>query len=145
MFIVFRHNEPMNSVLPWTAQHETERMKMKDRRADCRRAVRMPLQYRMSGDTSCSAWKSAHTLDMSAGGVLLDIAEAVPAGSTLEVVIEWPGLYHGRSMVRLFVTGSVVRNDSRGPVLRILSHQFRGGHPSAIGSRRTEGNLAVAR
>jgi hypothetical protein len=81
---------------------------------------------------------------MSAGGLLIDPPEAAPVGSTLEVAIDWPGLYHGKPMVRLFLIGSVARSDGRGTALRILSHQFRDVRPVATRRRRAESNLAVA-
>ena len=101
------------------------------------------MQYRISGGEPNSAWKRGQTLDMSAGGIFIDASEAVPVGSTLELEIDWPGLYHDKPMVRLLVIGSVVRNDGRGTALRIVSHQFRQVRPTVVSSRRAEGNLAV--
>jgi PilZ domain len=102
------------------------------------------MQYRTSGGEFTSAWKSGHTLDMSVGGILIDTPEGVPVSSMVELAIDWLGLYHGKPMVRLFVIGSVVRNDGRGTALRILSHEFRDVRSAVIPSPRTERNLAVA-
>src|SRR5260370_10433270 len=103
----------------------------------------MPVQYRISGGELQSAWKSGQTLDMSVGGIYMGTSEPVPAGSTLELAIEWPRLYHDRPIVRLHVSGSVVRNDGRGTALRILSHEFRYGRATLFPSRRVEGNMTV--
>lgn len=102
------------------------------------------MQYRISGGEPDSAWKCGQTLDMSAGGIFMDAIEAVPISSTLELEIDWPGLYHDKPMVRLLVIGSVVRSDVRGTALRIVSHQFRQVHPAVVPSRRAEGNFAVS-
>lgn len=102
------------------------------------------MHYRIPGGVLHSAWKNGQTLDMSAGGLLIDAPEAAPVGSTVELVLDWPGLYHGKPMVHLFLIGSVMRNDSRGTALRILSHQFRDVRPAVMPSRRPERNLAVA-
>ena len=62
---------------------------------------------------------------MSVGGILIGMARPLPVGSRWELELEWPGLYHGKPMMRLALTGAVVRNDGGGTALRILSHQFR--------------------
>ena len=102
------------------------------------------MQYRISAGALNSAWKGSQTLDMSVGGILIDTPEAVPVGSTVELAIDWLGLYHGKPRVCLLVIGSVVRNDGRGTALRILSHEFREVCTAMVPSRRTERNLAVA-
>jgi hypothetical protein len=102
------------------------------------------LQYRATGGEISTAWKSGGTLDMSVDGIFIDTPEAAPIGTKLELEIDWPGLYHGKPMVRLLVIGSVVRNDGRGTALRILSHRFRYVRPAVV-PRRTESNLAMAK
>ena len=104
------------------------------RRAHPRYHLRTALRYRHG-----SEWKDGSTLDMSAGGLLIDIPEELPVDSKLEMAIDWTGLYHDREIVRLFVRASVVRVDERGTALRILSHQFRAALPAVIQRR-----LAVA-
>jgi hypothetical protein len=119
-------------------------LKVKNLRASNRYAVRAPVQYRFAAPSLESVWKSGCTRDMSAGGILIDPPEAAPVGSTLELAIDWPGLYHGKPMVRLFVSGMVARVDSRGTALRILSHEFRDVRPIVTRRRRTERNLVLA-
>ena len=102
------------------------------------------MQYRTSDGELKSAWKAGRTLDMSVGGILIDIPPAIAVGATLELAIDWTGLYHGKPMIRLILIGSVMRTDSRGTALRILSHQFRDVYPALIPARRPERNLAVA-
>jgi hypothetical protein len=103
------------------------------------------LQYRAAGGKINAAWKSGETLDMSGDGIFIDAPAAAPVGTELELEIEWPGLSHGKAMVRLLAIGSVVRSDGLGTALRILSHRFRYNCPTAIPSGRTERNLAVAK
>jgi hypothetical protein len=88
-------------------------------------------------------WKHGRTVDMSAGGVLIDMAESLPAGCPLEVAMDWPDLYHGKPMVRLFLAGHVVRVDRRGTALRIVHHEFREVQ-APIRGFRPPGNVAVA-
>jgi hypothetical protein len=115
-----------------------------DRRATTRRAVKTPVEYRISGSTPQSGWKRGQTLDMSASGILVDIPGKVTVGSTVELGMDWPGLYYRRSTVWLLLTASVVRNDCRGTALRILRHEFRDVRPAMVGPRNLAGNRAVA-
>ena len=119
-------------------------LKFKNRRLTNRYAVSAPVQYRAATPTLESIWRSGHTRDMSAGGILIDPPEASPVGSTLELAIDWPGLYHGKPRVRLFVIGTVARVDSRGTALRILSHEFRDVRPIVTRRGRAKRNLVVA-
>jgi hypothetical protein len=102
------------------------------------------MQYRTSRGALNSGWKCGRTLDMSAGGILIDIPQTMPIASILELAMDWPGLYHGKPTVRLFLTASVARIDGRGTALCILSHEFRDVHPAVIRSERLERNLVVA-
>jgi hypothetical protein len=119
-------------------------VKVKNLRASNRYAVRAPVQYRSAVPSLESVWKSGYTRDMSAGGILLDQPEVAPVGSTLELAIDWPGLYHGRPLVRLFVIGTVARAGCRGTALRIISHEFRDVRPITTRRMRAERNLVVS-
>lgn len=102
-----------------------------NRRAHARYDLRTALRYR-----SGSEWTQGVTRDMSAGGLLVEIPEELPLGSTLELGLDWTGLYHDREVVRLFVRASVVRRDERGTALRILHHQFRAALPAVVQAQR---------
>jgi hypothetical protein len=118
--------------------------KVKNRRTASRYDVRMPLRYRPAGSKQEGGWKRGHTLNVSAGGVLMHLPEATPLGRALELDIEWPGLYFDRHMVRLLVVGYVTRIDASGTVLRILNRRFCDIHPAAAGSRNRREDRAVA-
>jgi len=62
---------------------------------------------------------------MSAGGILIEISEAIPVGAKLELAMDWTGLYHGRDRMRLHLIAAAWRADGRGTALRILRHKFR--------------------
>lgn len=123
MFTDVTDNGSMNLVLTRTAQRKSRTSNVKDRREAGRYGVKMPLRYRAAGAMIDSAWEHGHTLNMSAGGVLVDIPEVKAVGSALELAIDWPGLYHDKPMVRLFLTGSVARLDGRRTALRILRNR----------------------
>ncbi len=113
-------------------------LRVKNLRANNRYAVQTPVQYRPAVPSLEAVWKSGYTRDISAAGILIDPPAAAPVGSTLELAIDWPGLYHGKPMVRLFVIGTVARVDGRGTALRIISHEFRDVRPPVKRGRSVE-------
>lgn len=133
----------MTSAIPGTIPQKSHTPKgKKERRANHRYPVKTALRYRVLGGTSTSPWKAGRTSEMSAGGVLIHLREAIALEAILELSIDWPGLYHDQPVVRLFVIGSVARIDSRGTVVRVLSHQFRTVHGSPI--QRSESHLSMS-
>ena len=135
MFTIIRQNNSMTPAMS---------LRVNNRRTGNRYAVSAPVQYRAAVPTLESLWKSCHTRDMSASGILIDASYAAPVGSTLELAIDWPGLYHGKPMIRLFLIGTVARVDDSGTALRIVNHEFRDVRPVAARPRRAERNFAVA-
>ncbi len=119
-------------------------LKVKNLRASTRYAVHAPVQYRAAVPSPEAVWKSGYTRDISAAGILIDPPAAVPVGSMLELAIDWPGLYHGKPMVRLFVIGTVARVDGRGTALRIISHEFRDVRPTVTRRRRVDRTPVLA-
>jgi len=83
-------------------------------------------------------------LNMSAGGMLIQVPEPLAVGAKLELAMAWTGLYHGREAMRLCVIGVVARTGQRGAGLCILSHRFRDASPARVRLARVEKNLAVA-
>jgi hypothetical protein len=75
----------------------------------------------------------------------LAISNPPAIGVALEMVIDWPGIYHGRPQVRLFLSGTVCRSLADGVVLCITNHDFRFAPVELpVRFRRTERKLAVA-
>lgn len=131
----------MTSSFPFKNQNNTT---TKNRRLATRYGVRTPFRYRVVNNKADSAWKYGKTLDMSARGILIEVPETAPMGSALEIMMDWPGLYHGKTLVRLVLIAVVTRIDARGIALRILRHQFLDIYPEAARTRRPERSLAVA-
>lgn len=98
--------------------------KGKDRRASQRFAMRWPLLFRRAGKTLDSDWKRGRLLDMSAGGILAGLPEGVTTGAIFEIAMDWPGIYHDKPAMRLYLEAIVLRTNARGAAFRILSHQF---------------------
>lgn len=144
MFTEVRENGRMTLVSTRIAQRKLQTSKAKDRRGASRYDLKLAFRYRAASRPLDSAWKHGHTLNMSASGVLIDIPETRSVGSMLELAIDWPGLYHDKPMVRLYLTGAVSRTDGRSIALRILRHRFCEASAPIASARIQPGNRAVA-
>ena len=115
-----------------------------ERRANRRFPLDAPVRYRAANSPLNAPWKSGRMLNMSAGGILLEVAESMADGTQWQLAMEWTGLYHGRQAMRLFLVASVTRVDPRGVALRIDSHRFRDVTPARVRIPRKENDRAVA-
>ena len=119
-----------------TALHgNTGPLNPRNRRAFNRYQVNTPLRYRPEHAGPGSVWKDGRALNMSARGILIDIPDTFPINATVELMMDWSGLYHGTSAMRLFLVATIVRVDDQGTALRIVRHQFS--------TQRPEKHLAV--
>jgi hypothetical protein len=118
---------------------------IKNRRSHHRYSLDRKMAWRLSGEPRQGGWKQGLAMDMSATGIRLTMTNPPAIGAELEVVMDWPGIYHGRQEVRLFLTGTVCRNMIDGIALRITNHDFRFA-PVEVPARfrRSERKLAVA-
>ena len=144
MFTLARDNQGMTSVRAFVTRPQSIRRYGKDKRGAVRYDVAKRLEYRIMDGESAFSWKQGAVHNMSATGVLIELAESLPVGCILEVAMDWPGLYHGKAAVRLVLCGSVVRTHGRTVAMRILSHQFRDVQRVAVVRGRPERNMAVA-
>ena len=99
---------------------ERRPLKRNERRANTRYPMGWPVMYRNG-----SEWKRGRCIDLSAGGILAGLPKGVAAGAVLELMMDWPGLYHNEPAMQLHLKALVVRVDSRGAGMRILNHEFR--------------------
>jgi hypothetical protein len=118
---------------------------MKNRRSQHRYSLDRKMAYRLCGDARQGSWKQGRVVDMSATGIRLALSNPPAIGALLEVVMDWPGIYHGRPEVRLFLSGTVCRSLVDGVALCITNHDFRFA-PVEVPARfrRNERKLAVA-
>jgi hypothetical protein len=91
--------------------------------------VRTAFEYCLTTGQTGVAWQRGATVDMSAGGLLVQLPDSLPLNAALTAAMDWPGLLHGTRTVRLFLNCRVVRVDSRGTALRIVAHEFRTHRP----------------
>ena len=126
-------------------ESEALTFKGNNRRSHQRFAMCRKMAYRVTGPVSRNGWKQGTVLDMSATGIRFETANPLPEGAVIDVVLDWPGIYHGRDEVRLFLKGTVCRIGLEGVALEITGHDFRfapAGIPNRLGL--TQRRLAVA-
>jgi len=111
-----------------------KRMKrpIKNLRATTRYPYVTGLRYRAFRQAAITTSGSGQSADMSAGGMAIEIGKVLEPGTEVELVLDWPGLYHGRQRMRLFVWAEVVRSDEAKTAVRIVTHEFREAAARAV-------------
>jgi hypothetical protein len=112
----------MTSVFARTSPQVPSPFKGKSRWSDHRNPVRVTMQYRTSVGGLNPVWKAGRMRGLSVGGILIDIPEALPVSSTVELVMDCTGLYHGKPMVH-------VVHDRVGPAERRPGRRIAHPHP----------------
>ena len=107
----------------------------KNRRANARYALNKVMEYRTVG--SDTDWRFGRAFNMSGRGILVEVPEHLPVGSSLEISMDWTGLYHGVEKMTLLLTGTVVRLDGSRTTLRITGHKFHHVDPILNSGRPT--------
>jgi hypothetical protein len=91
-----------------------------------------PLRYRAFSQTAITCAGSGQSIDMSSGGIAIEIGKVLEPGTEIELVLDWTGLYHGKRRMRLFVWGEVVRSEEHRTAVRIMTHDFRESSARAV-------------
>jgi len=99
--------------------------KITNQRSSTRYGFVTGLRYRAFRQQAITCSGSGQTIDMCAGGLAIEIGRVLDPGTELELLLDWPGLYHGRPRMRLFLWGEVVRSTETRVAIRILAHEFR--------------------
>jgi hypothetical protein len=107
-----------------------------ERRSHQRYPISLNVDYRLLRKGQVDGFGSARTIDMASGGVLLDPQASLPAGSSIELFINWPMLLEGVCPLRLVMWGRVTRSDGRGVAIQTRQHEFR-----TVGIRRSKNAL----
>lgn len=96
-----------------------------DQRTSRRYPITLEIQYKLLRKGRVERLGLGKTLNVSSGGVLFQSNEALPAGSSIELLMHWPFLLEGVCPLKLVIQGSVVRSDGKGIAVRTKHHEFR--------------------
>jgi hypothetical protein len=85
--------------------------------------MQLPVHYRTSRKGSIGRWADSVTLEMSSSGVTFRVRHALPVGSHVELLIEWPAP-HDELPMELHATGLIVRSNTYKAAVRVTSRHF---------------------
>ena len=103
-----------------------------DQRSNRRYPIALEIEYKLLRKGRVERLGIGRTLNVSSGGVLFEASESLPAGSSIELLMQWPFLLEGVCPLKLVIHGNVVRSDTKGVAVRSKHHEFRtaGARPS---------------
>lgn len=117
---------------------ESHRVDQRDHR---RYPITLEIEYKLLSKGRVERVGAGKTLNISSGGVLFEARDVLPAGSPIEVLMNWPFLLEGVCPLKLVIQGRVVRCDNRLVAVRCDHHEFRtaGARASRVRSSSDEG------
>lgn len=95
-----------------------------ERRKSNRYPLALPIRYRVTPRNSPPLAGGGTTQEISPAGLRFLCREALPVGSHIELVAEWPARAAGRLPMDLRMTGFVIRSNNAGTVVRVTSHKL---------------------
>lgn len=96
-----------------------------DQRLSRRYPITLEIEYKLLRKGRVERLGLGRSLNVSSGGVLFETSEALPAGSSIELLMQWPFLLEGVCPLKLVIHGSIVRSESKRIAVRIKHHEFR--------------------
>src|SRR5579864_1825173 len=111
-----------------------------DQRVNRRYPISLEIEYKVLRKGRVERLGLGRTLNVSSGGVLFQATDELPAGSSVELLMQWPFLLEGVCPLKLVIHGSVVRSDSKGVAIRNKHHELR-----TAGARSSRIDLPVTR
>jgi PilZ domain len=109
-----------------------QQKKFVNQRASARYRMVTALRYRAFRQAAVTCSGSGQSIDMSSGGIAIEIGRVLDPGTEVELALDWTGLYHGKRKMRLLIWGEVVRSSEQSTAVRILSHEFREASARAV-------------
>ena len=101
---------------------ETATAQVEERRSTRRYPVGLNLRYKLSRYRTVLQEGSGKTRDFSEGGVFfepLQPAGVLPAGSEVELCLDWPTRINGKAAVAVAIKGRIVRSSAEGIAVKI--------------------------
>jgi PilZ domain-containing protein len=96
-----------------------------ERRSDRRYDIDLDVRWKLIHRRRVLDSGIGKTLDVSSGGLLIEIDRELRSGLNIELSITWPVLLHNLVPLQLVVAGRVVRTRGRRVGVRMVQHEFR--------------------
>jgi hypothetical protein len=94
----------------------------RERRSRYRYALEWNVQYKLPQSHKIFPGRMR---DISSAGVCFVSGDVLPAGTVVELSVNWPVLLLDVCPLKLVLKGRVIRSDERGTALRLFGHEFR--------------------
>lgn len=99
--------------------------KPSERRLKRRFPIQRELRFKLLEDDAIVAAGSGETIDVSSGGVAVNVDQPLGLGAFIELSISWPVLLDASCPMRLIVFGRVVRSEGNRVACTIDKYEFR--------------------
>jgi hypothetical protein len=96
-----------------------------NKRTHQRYPIALDLEYKVLYRGRIESLGSGRTVNMSSGGILIDVSDMMRHGRVIELVVNWPFLLEGVCPLKLIVRGRIVRTDGRAVAVKAKHHEFR--------------------
>ena len=103
---------------------DVDRIRSQERRKCQRYLLAFPIRYRVTPRHAPSLTGGGTTCDISPIGLSFLCDEALPVGSHIEMVAQWPVKSTGRCPLDLKMTGFVIRSSQDGAAVCLTSHKL---------------------
>jgi len=102
-----------------------------DRRSDKRYSLQLDVRWKLIRRRKVLEAGHGTTIDLSSGGILLEVDRPLPDGLNLELAISWPVMLRGTAPLQLVAIGRITRVNGYRVAIRLVQHDFRtvGVHP----------------
>ena len=96
-----------------------------DRRARRRYPLSLEVAYKVLRKYQVCQTGTGRTIDMSGNGISFETEEGLEEGCSVELAIAWPVLLNKTCLLRLIVTGKIVRSGPGQAAMRVQGYEFR--------------------
>ena len=101
-----------------------------DRRLHRRYPITLTVEYKLHDRRLVQRQGFCRTVNISSGGILLDLGASLPSEGTIQLSIRWPFLLADSVPLKLMVWGEIIRRDGNRIAVEMTKYQF---HTATLG------------
>jgi hypothetical protein len=98
---------------------------VQEQRLSRRYPIRLALRYQLISGDDVVQPGVGHSINMSSTGILIEVADRVPPGIEIKLIIEWPARIDNKVWLTFQAQGRIVRVSGGHAAVAILKHEFR--------------------